>query len=201
MIFVLHSVIHDFRSQGIQVAFSCVGERLERSLRNFGLLEYLGEDWLFHSVHESVMHCVCQDGDPLALATLQQEREEALRELEHAEQRCLQLQLIDRGGSCAATQGFPSPAWTRRVEEQMARLVWIRLCSLKMKAGETLTSRNPRALDVSTQQDARSTSKPKAKGASDKVGKKSKAGDRGDIILITAETLLKLSKYFLIRSM
>lgn len=93
----LHSVIHDFLSQGIQVAFSCVGERLERSLRKFGLLDYLGEDWLFHSVHESVMHCVWQDGDPLSKATLQQEREEALRELEHAEQRCLQLHIIDRG--------------------------------------------------------------------------------------------------------
>ena len=40
--------------------------------------------------------------DPLFSETLIyitqcQEREEALRELEHAEQRCLQLQLIDRG--------------------------------------------------------------------------------------------------------
>ena len=40
--------------------------------------------------------------DPLFSETLKyvtqsQEREEALRELEHAERRCLQLQLIDRG--------------------------------------------------------------------------------------------------------
>ncbi|CAE7242299.1 SULTR4 [Symbiodinium natans] len=102
---VLHSVIHDFRSQGIDVAFSCVGERLERSLQKFGLLDYLGEEWLFHSVHEAVMHCVCAGGDPIGLATLQQEQEEALRELEHAQRRCRQLQICDRGGIHRFTAG------------------------------------------------------------------------------------------------
>jgi len=94
---VLHSIVDDFRERGIQVAFSCMGTGLERRFRKFGLLNFLGKEWLFPTVHDAVLHCVGHNADSASEALLNQEREEALRELATAQRWLQQLKAADGG--------------------------------------------------------------------------------------------------------
>lgn len=76
----LSDVVENFRERGVQVAFSCVGPRLEGVFERFGLLESLREEWCFTTVHEAVLHCACHSGADLP--SLEQELETAVKELE-----------------------------------------------------------------------------------------------------------------------
>lgn len=76
----LSDVVENFRERGVQVAFSCIGPRLEGVFERFGLLESLREEWCFATVHEAVLHCVCHSGADLP--SLEQELETAVKELE-----------------------------------------------------------------------------------------------------------------------
>ncbi|CAJ1421782.1 unnamed protein product [Effrenium voratum] len=86
----LRDVVQDFRHKGVQVAFTCMGDRLERGFQRFGLMDFLSEEWCFPSVHEAVVYCICRcNKDPKG--SFQQEMETALRELERAEAQELEL--------------------------------------------------------------------------------------------------------------
>eukprot|EP00448_Togula_jolla_P006333 CAMPEP_0170595688 /NCGR_PEP_ID=MMETSP0224-20130122/14701_1 /TAXON_ID=285029 /ORGANISM="Togula jolla, Strain CCCM 725" /LENGTH=871 /DNA_ID=CAMNT_0010919897 /DNA_START=55 /DNA_END=2670 /DNA_ORIENTATION=- len=54
----IHDIVHDFRAQGIEVAFAMVGNRVEKTLRKAGVTAYIGEQWFFHTVNEAVLCCV-----------------------------------------------------------------------------------------------------------------------------------------------
>eukprot|EP00913_Durusdinium_trenchii_P005578 g5198.t1 len=58
----LSDVLQNFREKGVQVAFACISMRLEGAFERFGLLDSLGEEWRFHTVHEAVLHCTSHFG-------------------------------------------------------------------------------------------------------------------------------------------
>jgi high affinity sulfate transporter 1 len=51
---VLKDLLQEFKSRGIQLVLAMVGERFHQHLQNHGLLEIIGEEWLFQTVHEAV---------------------------------------------------------------------------------------------------------------------------------------------------
>jgi len=54
----LQDIVHHFRSQGIQVAFAMVGNRVEKTMRKAELTKFVGKEWFFHTVDEAVQYCV-----------------------------------------------------------------------------------------------------------------------------------------------
>lgn len=54
----MQDLVHHFRSQGIQVAFAMVGNRVENTMRKTGFAKFVGNDWFFHTVDEAVQFCV-----------------------------------------------------------------------------------------------------------------------------------------------
>mmetsp|Transcript_36277 Transcript_36277/g.79296 ORF Transcript_36277/g.79296 Transcript_36277/m.79296 type:complete len:855 (-) Transcript_36277:130-2694(-) len=55
---VLHEIVHDFRNQGIQVAFAMVGNRTEKTMRKANLKNFIGEQWFFPTVNDAVQYCI-----------------------------------------------------------------------------------------------------------------------------------------------
>lgn len=54
----VQDLVHHFRSQGIQVAFAMVGNRVEKTMRKAKLTDFVGKEWFFHTVDEAVQYCV-----------------------------------------------------------------------------------------------------------------------------------------------
>mmetsp|Transcript_47642 Transcript_47642/g.103601 ORF Transcript_47642/g.103601 Transcript_47642/m.103601 type:complete len:883 (-) Transcript_47642:78-2726(-) len=54
----IHEIVHDFRHQGIQVAFAMVGNRVEKTMRKAGLVTFIGEQWFLPTVNDAVQYCV-----------------------------------------------------------------------------------------------------------------------------------------------
>jgi len=55
---VLHDIVSDFRSRGIQVAFAMIGNRVDKTMRKAKLKKYIGEKWIFPNVNEAVQFCL-----------------------------------------------------------------------------------------------------------------------------------------------
>jgi len=55
---VFEEVVRDFRKSGIEVAFAMVGTRCHKCMENTGLLNAIGENWIFSTVNEAVNHCL-----------------------------------------------------------------------------------------------------------------------------------------------
>jgi len=57
-IHALQDIVHHFRSQGIEVAFAMVGNRVEKTMRRARLTDFVGEQWFFPTVNGAVHHCL-----------------------------------------------------------------------------------------------------------------------------------------------
>jgi anti-anti-sigma regulatory factor len=55
---VIHDIVADFRSRGIEVAFAMVGNRVDKTMRKAKLKKYIGEKWFFPTVNEAVQFCL-----------------------------------------------------------------------------------------------------------------------------------------------
>jgi sulfate transporter 4 len=55
---VIHDVVSDFRSRHIQVAFTMVGNRAQKTMRKAGLNTFIGQQWFFPTVNEAVQYCL-----------------------------------------------------------------------------------------------------------------------------------------------
>jgi len=55
---VIKDIVSDCRRLGIQVAFAMVGNRVEKTLRRAGLIEYIGSQWILPTVNDAVHHCL-----------------------------------------------------------------------------------------------------------------------------------------------
>mmetsp|Transcript_5680 Transcript_5680/g.12320 ORF Transcript_5680/g.12320 Transcript_5680/m.12320 type:complete len:891 (+) Transcript_5680:223-2895(+) len=55
---VIHDIVSDFRSRGIEVAFAMVGNRVDKTMRKAKLKKMIGDQWFFHTVHEAVSYCL-----------------------------------------------------------------------------------------------------------------------------------------------
>mmetsp|Transcript_108070 Transcript_108070/g.345131 ORF Transcript_108070/g.345131 Transcript_108070/m.345131 type:complete len:260 (-) Transcript_108070:48-827(-) len=55
---VIQDLVHDFRSRGIQVAFAMVGNRVEKTMRNAKVTDFIGSQWFFPTVNQAVAFCV-----------------------------------------------------------------------------------------------------------------------------------------------
>ncbi|CAK8985546.1 unnamed protein product [Durusdinium trenchii] len=94
----LSDVLQNFREKGVQVAFACISMRLEGAFERFGLLDSLGEEWRFHTVHEAVLHCTSHFGGG-SRPSLEQEMDIALSELKRAEARVNELRQLWAGSA------------------------------------------------------------------------------------------------------
>eukprot|EP00927_Polykrikos_kofoidii_P015431 TRINITY_DN16851_c0_g1_i1.p1 TRINITY_DN16851_c0_g1~~TRINITY_DN16851_c0_g1_i1.p1 ORF type:complete len:248 (+),score=39.58 TRINITY_DN16851_c0_g1_i1:102-746(+) len=54
---LLHDLVHDFRSRGIQVCFAMIGNRVEKTMRKAGLTDFIGEHWFHCTVDDAVHFC------------------------------------------------------------------------------------------------------------------------------------------------
>jgi len=57
-IHVIHDIVSDFRSRGIQTAFAMVGNRVDKTMRKAKLKQFIGEQWYFPTVNEAVHYCL-----------------------------------------------------------------------------------------------------------------------------------------------
>jgi len=57
-IHVIHDIVSDFRSRGIQTAFAMVGNRVDKTMRKAKLKQFIGEQWHFPTVNEAVHYCL-----------------------------------------------------------------------------------------------------------------------------------------------
>mmetsp|Transcript_10789 Transcript_10789/g.29053 ORF Transcript_10789/g.29053 Transcript_10789/m.29053 type:complete len:911 (+) Transcript_10789:2-2734(+) len=55
---VIHDIVSDFRSRGIEVGFAMIGNRVDKTMGKAKLKDFIGEQWLFPNVHEAVVHCL-----------------------------------------------------------------------------------------------------------------------------------------------
>ena len=55
---MLEDMQRDLQERGIRLAFSTVGNRVEDTFKRSGLIEKMGEHWIFPSVHVAVQHCI-----------------------------------------------------------------------------------------------------------------------------------------------
>jgi len=55
---VIHDIVSDFRSRGIQTAFAMVGNRVDKTMRKAKLNKLIGEQWFFPTVNEAVHYCL-----------------------------------------------------------------------------------------------------------------------------------------------
>jgi len=55
---VIHDIVHDFRSRGIEVAFAMAGNRVDKTMRKAGLKQFIGEKWFFATVNDAVHYCL-----------------------------------------------------------------------------------------------------------------------------------------------
>uniref|UniRef100_A0A7S2QJF3 STAS domain-containing protein n=1 Tax=Zooxanthella nutricula TaxID=1333877 RepID=A0A7S2QJF3_9DINO len=55
---VLQDVVNAFRAKGVQVAFSMVGNRVEKTMRKANLRDFIGDQWFFPTVNEAVLFCL-----------------------------------------------------------------------------------------------------------------------------------------------
>jgi sulfate transporter 4 len=54
----VQDIVHHFRSQGIQVCFAMVGNRVEKTMRKAEFTSFVGDEWFFPTVDAAVKHCV-----------------------------------------------------------------------------------------------------------------------------------------------
>ena len=57
---MLEDLHRDLKERGIRLAFATVGNRVEETLERSGLLDKMGKQWIFPSVHSAVQHCIRQ---------------------------------------------------------------------------------------------------------------------------------------------
>jgi len=55
---MLEDMHRDLKERGIRLAFSTMGNRVEDTLKRAGLIEKMGAQWIFPSVHRAVQHCL-----------------------------------------------------------------------------------------------------------------------------------------------
>jgi sulfate transporter 4 len=55
---MLEDMHRDLKERGIRLALSTVGDRVEDTLIRSGLIEKMGEQWIFPTVHVAVQHCI-----------------------------------------------------------------------------------------------------------------------------------------------
>eukprot|EP00928_Gymnodinium_smaydae_P014169 TRINITY_DN1514_c1_g1_i7.p2 TRINITY_DN1514_c1_g1~~TRINITY_DN1514_c1_g1_i7.p2 ORF type:complete len:318 (+),score=69.33 TRINITY_DN1514_c1_g1_i7:1835-2788(+) len=55
---VIHDIVNDFRSRGIQTAFAMVGNRVEKTLDKAKMIDFIGQQWFFPTVNDAVHWCL-----------------------------------------------------------------------------------------------------------------------------------------------